>query len=633
MVKLTYWVAVFCLTSSTSAVAASTEGIETAPLGTNLVEVTDYSPQLPFIDLFKISREWFTQCSVGIDPGCNNSNSWDTGESSQLDLDANGWIKSLPASSAPQIFTSAATFWDVPAEFPTGRYVVKYDGAGTISYGLGAAKVVAESVAGRDVITINPANGGILLRILATDSSNYLRNISITKESEESDLSTEVFSPAFLSRLSPYSTLRFMDWMRTNNSNQSDWESRPRESDARYSTSKGVPAEILISLSNKTGKSPWLNIPHAATDSYNQNFATLVRDTLDPSLKIYVEYSNEIWNSLFSQGDWIESAGEATWPSSPESSFTKRINYNGKRSAEICALWKAVFSSAPERVVCVIGSQAANSWTADEALRCPLWSQAPCASHGIDAIAIAPYFGSYLGDEDAYSEVKSWTLDYDGGLQKLFSELSDGGVLSNGPTGGALAQSLEWIDANRSVTDNYGIKLLAYEGGQHLAGVNTVADDGDITTLFTTANRDPRMGLLYSQYLEGWKTRSGELFTHFTDISDYSKYGSWGALEKIGELSSYKFSALYQYSLGEPPPPVLKIRIKGSGKVRIINTGITCSNNCQATLGESETLTLRARPIIGFTFYRWRGACSYSLPKCRISNNSTQNVRAVFVRK
>ena len=84
-----------------------------APLGTNLTAVNDYSPQLPFIDIFKISREWFTQCDVGEDPGCTNGNAWDTGESTSLDVDSSGWVRSLPSRAAAPVFTSAATFWDI----------------------------------------------------------------------------------------------------------------------------------------------------------------------------------------------------------------------------------------------------------------------------------------------------------------------------------------------------------------------------------------------------------------------------------------------------------------------------------------------------------------------------------------
>ena len=39
-------------------------------------------------------------------------------------------------------------------------------------------------------------------------------------------------------------------------------------------------------------------------DDYIVKFATLLKEQLDPSLAVYVEYSNEIWNYGFSQFSW-----------------------------------------------------------------------------------------------------------------------------------------------------------------------------------------------------------------------------------------------------------------------------------------------------------------------------------------
>jgi len=49
-------------------------------LGIGLGEFTYYSPQLPFVDLFKSTRSWFTQ----------NDTQWDTNEEKVLDLDQDG---------------------------------------------------------------------------------------------------------------------------------------------------------------------------------------------------------------------------------------------------------------------------------------------------------------------------------------------------------------------------------------------------------------------------------------------------------------------------------------------------------------------------------------------------------------
>jgi len=610
---------------------------QTNNLGTNLTDVSDYSPQLPFTDIFKFSRDWFTQCGVGVDPGCNSNNSWDTGEAALLDLDANGWVQNLPARQESPIFTSVATFWDFPSEFPAGRYIVTYNGQGTIQYGLAGQKINAESLPGRDVININPANGGLYLRITETDpnqTGNYLRNIKIFKESDESKVGTEIFSDIFLNRLSPYSTLRFMDWMRTNYSTQQTWSDRPRSSDARYSSEKGVPLGIMIALANKTDKSPWFNMPHQATHDYIQNFAIQVKSSLKANLKIYVEYSNEVWNPTFTQGGWVEAAAESEWPGGSESGFTKRINYHGKRTAEICDIWRNIFAEEANRVVCVLASQAANSWTADEALSCPLWSEAPCKGHGISAIAIAPYFGDYIGNPDSYSEVSAWLNDSDGGLQSLFSEISNGGLLSNGPMGGALQQSQGWIEANIFVADSHGVDLITYEGGQHLVGVGEVQNDDQVTSLFTSANRDARMGSIYSQYLADWQNKVGGLFVHFNDVSSFTKYGSWGALEKTNQLTSSKYDALLNYATGGQPEPVLKIQIRkqGRGKVKIASKGITCKSSCETSLGDLTETTIRAIPNPGFKFLKWKGACTTQAKRCVVSSGSNREVIAVFKR-
>lgn len=209
----------------------------------------------------------------------------------------------------------------------------------------------------------------------------------------------------------------------------------------------------------------------------------------------------------------------------------------GLGTAQVCDLWKSVWAGQAGRVHCVMGSQAANSWTASQALNCPLWSQGPCATHGIDAVAIAPYFGGYLGHPSMEATVEGWTAAPDGGLQMLFDELDPA----------ALNQAYGWVDDNRVVVDSFGIDLLAYGGGRHLAGFLGVENNTAITTLFTTASRDPRMGSLYDLYLDGWNQHGGGLFMHLTDIGAYSKWGSWGAMETLHELPTPKYSALAGY--------------------------------------------------------------------------------------
>lgn len=627
-------------------IAVAAQDLSQLRLGTNLHEVVDYSPQTPFRNIFLYSREWFTQCVVGRDPGCTNQNSFDTGEASAIDIDPDGWVRSLPPPSAPGIFTSVATFWDLPSEFPSGRYIVRYDGAGSIEYALGAEKDPALSTTGRDVISVDISRGGILLRIAATDPAlvgDHIRNIRVLSESDDQEAGGTRFNSDFIERLQPFQVLRFMDWMRTNNSAIESWSERSKPTDARYSTDRGVPVEVMLELSNATGKSPWFTIPARANDEYVQSFAQLVRDTLNQSLIVLVEYSNEIWNPTFSQGDWVEQQGLAEFAASEGSAFTKRINWHGKRTAEICAIWKQVFAARSETVVCVLGSQAANSWTASEALRCPLWSQGPCQPYGISAIGIAPYFGDYLGSPEFETQLQSWAGSGSVGRDLLFQELFQGGALSGGPIGGALAQSFGWITENKQVATEFGVSLISYEGGQHLVGVGAARENAEITELFTAVNRDPRMGEIYSSYLAGWRERVPSLFMHFTDIGSYSKFGSWGGLEKIGERNSPKHDALVLFGGGvvttptpAPPTPTaipahtLAIRIKGRGRVIEPVQGLRCSGSCRFSIQHGRSLELRVSPARGQIFRRWRGGCNHTRTKCRIVVGGARSVTAEF---
>ena len=70
--------------------------------------------------------------------------------------------------------------------------------------------------------------------------------------------------------------------------------------DATWSR-KGVPIEVMMALSTRLRAEPWVNIPHLADDDYVSRFASLVLEALPDDFRVWVEYSNEVWNSQFSQ--------------------------------------------------------------------------------------------------------------------------------------------------------------------------------------------------------------------------------------------------------------------------------------------------------------------------------------------
>lgn len=480
-----------------------------------------------------------TQCDNSRDSDC--ASRWETHEENSLDLDTNGWVRSLPDPASPG-YSIAGTILSLP-QIPNGRYLLLYDGEGTIRYRLGVSRIEAESVPGRDILNIDVGRGPIHIQIMATDpnqTGNYIRNIRLIREVDESIYQTETFNPDFLARTTPFQVLRFMDWMRTNGAVVTRWDERSHPDDHIYSGVNGVPLEIMVQLSNRLGVAPWFNMPHRVDDTYMRNFAESVRSLLDQRLPIYVEYSNEVWNAAFPQQAWMRQEAQNLWPNSPGGDFTKVVNGYGRRAAQMCDIWKGVFGSEKDRVICVMGSQASNAWTASEALNCPLWLDNPmssCAAHEINALAIAPYFGGYLGGPNEQSRIQGWVQETDRGLNALFDELRQV----------ALPQAIDWVTSNKAVTNQYGLNLVAYEAGQHLVGIQGVENNTATTDLFIAANRDPRMGDLYRDYLNGWDARGGALVVHYSDMIIPSKWGSWGALEHVQQTHSPKYDALMNY--------------------------------------------------------------------------------------
>jgi hypothetical protein len=501
-------------------------------LGIGLSGLADSSTQIPFLDAFKTARPWITQCSDG-DPGCNGQ--WETNEQDKLDLDANGWVKSLPQPGTGATYTKVSTllFRDIPGKFPTGRYVVLYEGEGKIDYGFEATKIDNQSRPGRDVINVNGGSSGILLQITQTDpkrTGNYIRNIRVVQEKYEKTFARQIFNPVWLDKVKGFQSLRFMDWMATNDSPQKNWADRPKLTDYTWSA-KGAPVEIMVALANRLKADPWFNMPHQATDDYIRNFAKYVKQNLDPQLKAYVEYSNEVWNWQFQQAQYAKEQGEAKWGADVGDAW---MQFNGMKAAQMCDIWKKeVFKGASKRVFCVIGTQAAWQGLEEPLLNAPKWvkeGNEPPYKHGIDGLAITGYFSGGLGKPENVDTVLSWRSDRDGGFGKAFKQIREGGLLKDGDS---VSDIIKLFEYHSKVAKAKGLQLVAYEGGTHIVGIEGAQDNDELTEFLIAINQHPQMYDIYTTLLNGWKKNGGTLFNHFVDVSLPTKWGSWGALESV----------------------------------------------------------------------------------------------------
>ena len=515
--------------------AATAPSSLSSPLGTNLTGVTDWSQEWTFVNAFKASRPWIS----------GSPTTWDDGRA--LDVDANGWVMSLQRDQVARTLL----LWDLAGHYPSGDYVVLYDGQGVIDYSGGAPTFDPRlSYAGRHVLHVDAAKGGIIMTVTATQIGNPIRNIRVIMpggicdgdpytyvqnaaackpgayKNFEANYETIIFHPAFLSRIRSYRLLRFMDWGYTNNSSQTRWSERPKVSDARWSQI-GVPIEVMVDLANRLGTDAWFNVPHLADDDYVLQYAKLVNQRLRSDLKAYVEYSNEVWNGAFGQAVYAAQQGQALkLGQSNATPFERQLFFYSKRSVDVFDIWSREFGNQ-RRLVRVMAAQAANPWTSEQVL------DFESAKAKTDALAIAPYFGGYLGEPAQEARVQAMNLD------DLFSELR----------AVALPQVKAWISAQATVAQKRSIALVGYEGGQHLTGVLGVENNAAINMLFDSANRDARMGDIYVQYLNVWKASGGTMMVNFVNCGGIGKWGRWGALEYLQQprASAPKFNALQNF--------------------------------------------------------------------------------------
>jgi len=395
------------------------------------------------------------------------------------------------------------------------KLIVLYEGKGRIDY-WGGWQII-EKKEGKDVLKVFE-KGPLVLRIYQTDKNDNIRNIRVLEEKYLDNYKENPFREEFLERWSKMKVIRFMDWMKTNNSEISKWTDRPKPSDRTYSE-KGVPVEIMIDLCNRLKINPWFCMPHKADDDYIRNFAKLVKEKLDKNLKIYIEYSNEVWNSIFSQAGYAREKGlELKLSDNP---YQAQLFYYSKRAVEIFKIWEEVFGDEKKRLVRVIASQAASPWVSQQILE---FNE---NYKNCDALAIAPYFGHSYGNPKNQSIVEKMTVD------DIFKELP-----------GEIEKIMEICKKHKNLCEKYNLKLIAYEGGQHFVGVGGAENNEKLNQLFFAINHDKRISDVYKFYLKKWKEIGGEEFVLFSSMSRPSKWGSWGLLEyenqKIDDAPKFK---------------------------------------------------------------------------------------------
>ncbi|KAA3633817.1 MAG: T9SS C-terminal target domain-containing protein [Bacteroidetes bacterium] len=503
MKKYPLLLVLFCL-------AIQTQIYSQRKVGTNLSSITDYSEELVFKDAFKAARQWIPFNSDG-------SGGWDSGVEIPLGID--GYPLEIPydnGTDAPQAVRSLI-LWDLEPEaaMPMGTYTLKIKGTGEVRLDFGATGTFTSP----GTYTFVPTGSNIAVSILSSDVNDPVHDIEVILPGYADDHETAPFHPEFLSFIDDFHVLRFMDWMRTNNSPVQVWAERTSVDNYTQAMPSGIAYEHIVDLCNTAKKDPWICIPHQADDDFITQMAHFLFDNLDQDLTVYLEYSNEVWNGIFAQNSYASQQGAALgYEGQP---WEQAWQYTAKRSADVFYLFEQVFGTNTDRLVKIIPSQSVNSWLSNYIIS--RFEEPEYNPYGVEAdvLAIAPYFGGGIGDQIGNDGlIESITVDEI--LNMVEASLEEDAFIP-------IASSLE-------VANDHELVLMTYEGGQHLVSYQYQSNE-TLTQKLTDANRHDRMEDIYCEYLNYWYLALGEetLFVNFSSQGSYSRYGSWGLKEYQGQ--------------------------------------------------------------------------------------------------
>ena len=489
-----------------------------AYMGINVSNPADYDGGRAFADAMKSSRSWGSVNAPYDGSAAVDSNGWPTGDAG---VTVFAGIKNMQGTYG--------------LSFNGDANVMLISSGGSVdfkNYDAGSNTTTAN-------ITISDPNQDTL-NIAFTGQNGGVKNVKLMRPAYPGATysygTNTTFTDQFKNMVSKFSTVRFMDWESTNGNQVQNWGDRTQPNYASQvsrnfgtnpyggAQNAGVAWEYCIQLCNETGKDMWINVPVGATDDYVWALASLINNNLNGNLKVYVEYSNELWNSRFFQTgknhdlavNEVNAGGSPLNFDGDSSDYDWAWRRIGKRGKEISDLFRWNFGDGAmmSRVRPILAWQQNNGQaTGENALR---EVQYIAEQNGT---TVSHYF--YGGGGSAYynpnDNSDSLTLD------NIWNDTS--------------FNTTNWTNIIRPDTylcATYGIKQDAYEGGPGLD--NT----GHSEATKAAAVNDGRMANQIYDHQGTWSEYGGDLLMYYTSTGDYQ----WGFTNDINNLNTPKFNGI-----------------------------------------------------------------------------------------
>jgi len=510
--------------------------------------LADWSRSNTFVDLMKQSRGFRVSTAGG---------------ERAASVDAQGW-------PTEDCWTIAHTVGLDTAATYNGVYKLSYKGSATADlwWSISGSTITnrqynaATDTTSYDVrLNYLPTHDDGYLVLRFTNTNGTLKNIRLLRPGY-SATNTPLFTTEFKNHAARFPAIRFMDWTHTNFQEVSEWNQRTLPTAATVAVPTGIPWEYCIQLCNELDRDAWINVPLKASDNYVRELAKLFKANLEPGRKLYLEYSNEIWNWSFTQFGQNETlamqevnAGNSdlVFPGeegkNAQGEYIHKWSFVYRRIAKRLVQIRNIFATEygegamNDTVRPVYASQVVNPWLVQLGLD---WMnrRGYVPSRYLYAIAGAPYFS--VGSADSQTNLtKNQVLDaLADGVNEWFTEYRTG------------ARAME---TNRAESLANGLRYFSYEGGPDTFGPNNIVAKKQ-------ASLDPRMADISEAYLDGWFKAGGDLFMWFVmGATNYdSQYGTWGLTNDMRNQSAPKIQAIDRVAGRAKPSPTLGTLLPGT---------------------------------------------------------------------
>ena len=374
-----------------------------------------------------------------------------------------------------------------------------------------------------------------------------IKNLKVVRPGYDA-LNPPLFTNEFINHIARFKVLRFMDWLRTNGNPVVRWSERNRPEN-RTRSGKGAPWEHVIALANQTGQDIWINIPVGADDDYLLQLARLLKTTLNATSRIYVEYSNELWNSSFTQFHTnrdlatAEVLADRNSPLAYDGSSDANVlafRRIAKRGKEISDVFRSVYGDAAmmNRVRPVFAGQIV---------------QPSIARHGLD------FIDAVYGPPARYFHAFAGAPYFNLGTQQQYDGLTVDAVLQAFSGSVASVARVNSFEENMALARWYGLAFYAYEGGSDTFGGGSIPAK-------KAASLDPRYLDICKRYLSNWYAEGGEIFMWYTAGAGNwdTQYGTWGLTTDLALTNVPKIQCIDQTLAGLLPRSNARNRAPGS---------------------------------------------------------------------